>query len=530
MLHEKHLLDQFLAADKQPLPAATGALEQLQSLSSWEYFNVGLGLLSRDMELVSYNSSFCDLTGLPPETVLKSNFYGIFSMKPAAIGAVRSTLETDGSWSGKVKLGERSLRIAITSLQGSDPTLATSPLKAAFSVVLIDYTEEFRQLQLLSEAKFQAEKTDRAKSQFLSHMSHELRTPLNAILGFSQLLSMDDTLTDMQMDNVREIEGAGEYLLSLINEILDLSRIEAGRIELQENTIDFESLLNECFALVKPLAENKQIHLEYRLHDHCLLRNDHVRLKQILINLLSNAIKYNQAGGRVLVQCKATETSVMRIEILDTGNGIHNELLPYIFTPFERLGAESRHIEGTGIGLMITRRLVKLMKGDIGVISRSGAGSLFWIDLPMHIQQDGAILARGDHYSSLFDVTPVFGLGPSDSRTFRMIADLCSIRTSLTFQHDHKLEVLAGWMQQHRHGHVILHASLLPLIAAAPSLMQQLARFSLVIVNDDQVAMPASAGLTGNEPTVVTRECKFADLPMVLLDSTESCKVIRQCN
>jgi signal transduction histidine kinase len=242
MLHEKKLIEQFMMQDKHPHPASSNMLSQWQTQSSWEYFNIGLGLLSREMELCSYNSSFCNLTGLAPESVLKSNLYGILGFKQSAISVVRTMLESDGHWSGKIKLGERSLRIDITSLQASDPSIATNPHKPAFSVTLVDYTEEFRQLQLLSEAKFQAEKTDRAKSQFLSHMSHELRTPLNAILGFAQLLSMDETLTDLQTDNVNEIEGAGEYLLSLINEILDLSRIEAGRIELSDDSINLECL------------------------------------------------------------------------------------------------------------------------------------------------------------------------------------------------------------------------------------------------------------------------------------------------
>ena len=270
--------------------------------------------------------------------------------------------------------------------------------------------------------------------------------------------------------------------------------------------------------------------LEYQLQDVCMLKNDHVRLKQIIINLLSNAIKYNQQGGRVVLQCVATDTSVLRIEILDTGAGINKEHLPYIFTPFERLGADSRHIEGTGIGLMITRRLVKLMKGDIGVISRTGAGSIFWIDLPVHQQSEGSILSRSDNCSSLFNVTPIFGFGPPDSRVFKLLEDLSSIRTSLTFQHDHSCDNLALWMQHHQNGYLVLHASLLAAIDQEAELKSMLNKFTILVVNDAMGAAQLASSLTDNKPHLIGTECNYADLPMVLLANPESCRVTKQCN
>ena len=524
MLYEKNLLEQFALADRQTASTPMFSLLQMQQQSSWEYFNVGMALLSKDMELCSYNSSFCHLTNLPPESVLKNNFYGIFSLKQAAINTVNSLLEADGRWSGKLKLGDRSLRLDITRLPQSDAG------KPAYSVILIDYTEEFRQMQLLSEAKFQAEKADRAKSQFLSHMSHELRTPLNAILGFSQLLTLDETLSEMQMDNVREIESAGEYLLSLINEVLDLSRIEAGRIELHEDSIDFENLLNDCMMLVKPLAETRHVALEYRLSERCQLRNDPTRLKQILINLLSNAVKYNNNEGGVLVQCKTSDTGILRIEIIDTGNGINNELLPYIFTPFERLGAEQKHIEGTGIGLMITRRLIKLMKGDIGVISQRGAGSVFWLDLPLQFQSDGNIRSRGASCSTLFNVSPIYGFGPADSKVFRLISDLCSVRNNLTFQQDQRLELFGDWLQHQRHGHVVIHASALAKACMIENFQTLLQKFDVVVVNDTEAAAAETGKFIHKDHQIISTECKYAQLPMVHFDKTESCKVIKQCN
>jgi hypothetical protein len=211
-------------------------------------------------------------------------------------------------------------------------------------------------------------------------MSHELRTPLNAIVGFTQLLKISPGLDAVERDNVVEIEKAGAFLLELISEILDLSRVESGKLTLSEEHVDLAALAQECVQLVAPIAAQKNIRLDVHIDRDSLLLADQVRLKQILLNLLSNAIRYNRDGGDVGLHGLRAADNKLRLEIRDSGVGIAAEHLQTIFTPFNRLGAGS--IEGSGIGLLITRRLVALMQGEIGVFSLPGRGSVFWVELP----------------------------------------------------------------------------------------------------------------------------------------------------
>ena len=235
----------------------------------------------------------------------------------------------------------------------------------------------------LAFAKLEAENANRAKSQFLSSMSHELRTPMNAILGFTQLLETEK-LTEVQRESVEEISKAGYHLLNLINEVLDLSKIEAGHTDLSIEAVDLSSLLEECRALIGPLLDKFQVsvHLVKETCGINMVRADSRRLKQALLNLLSNACKYNRAGGTVQIECSAMEDSWVRISVSDTGHGIPASLLDKLFLPFNRLGAESSSIEGTGIGLVITRQLIELMGGRVGVESRLDEGTTFWVELP----------------------------------------------------------------------------------------------------------------------------------------------------
>ena len=246
-----------------------------------------------------------------------------------------------------------------------------------------DVTElKLAELALVS-AKEEAERASQAKSDFLSRMSHELRTPMNAILGFGQLLECDDGLNEEQHDSVREILHGGRHLLELINEVLDLARVESGRIDLSLEPVDLCGVLHECFSLLQPLAEARAIRLRHAGIDGALVRADRTRLKQVLINLLSNAIKYNRDGGEVGVEVDSPEQGQMRISVTDTGRGIPVARQAELFQPFNRLGAEATEVEGTGIGLTITRRLVEMMGGRIDLESRTGKGSRFWIELPL---------------------------------------------------------------------------------------------------------------------------------------------------
>ncbi|MEI6385111.1 MAG: PAS domain S-box protein [Spirochaetota bacterium] len=233
----------------------------------------------------------------------------------------------------------------------------------------------------LVESREEARRANRAKSEFLSSMSHELRTPMNSILGFGQLLEMDRGLSPNQSDFVREIMKASRHLLELINEVLDLSRIESGTTEVTIETIDCDGLVQECRKLVETIAAKRGIGISVRGRAALAMRADRLRLKQVIVNLLSNAIKYNSEMGFAEMRLSASEGWV-RLEVADRGPGIPEERMKELFEPFSRLGAENGTIEGAGIGLSISKRLVELMGGRIGALSERGAGSIFWVELP----------------------------------------------------------------------------------------------------------------------------------------------------
>jgi len=235
----------------------------------------------------------------------------------------------------------------------------------------------------LEKAKAIAEKANQAKSDFLSSMSHELRSPLNAILGFAQLMDSDTPPpSPSQKGSIDQILHAGWYLLELINEILDLAVVESGRLALSLEAVSLSDVMLECQAMIEPQAQKRGIRMTFPSFTHsCYIKADHTRVKQVLINLLSNAIKYNQAGGSVGVDCILSDPDRVRISVQDTGAGLSSENLAQLFQPFNRLGQESGGEEGTGIGLVVSKRLVELMHGQIGVTSSVGAGSVFWIEL-----------------------------------------------------------------------------------------------------------------------------------------------------
>jgi signal transduction histidine kinase/ActR/RegA family two-component response regulator len=227
-------------------------------------------------------------------------------------------------------------------------------------------------------ARRQAEEASRAKSEFLSRMSHELRTPLNAVLGFSQLLGMDE-LDERQREAVEQINKGGRHLLDLINEVLDIARIEAGRLSLSMEPVDLPAVVDEALALVQPLAVQREIRVELGAIEGTVLA-DRQRLKQILLNLLSNAVKYDRLGGTVRIEV-ARSGGRHRISVSDTGPGIDPAKVARLFTPFDRLGAEATDVEGTGVGLALSRRLAEAMAGTMGMEPAAGRGSVFWLEL-----------------------------------------------------------------------------------------------------------------------------------------------------
>ena len=233
------------------------------------------------------------------------------------------------------------------------------------------------------EAMNIAEKANNAKTNFLSSMSHELRTPLNAILGFAQLMESDSptrTLSDKK--SVGEILKAGWYLLELINEILDLALIESGKATVSRAAVSLTTVMLECKAMIESQAINSGLGLTFGRNDiPYFVKADRTRLKQILVNLLTNAIKYNKPGGAIFVECTPSPPDSIRISVRDTGQGMTPEQLAQLFQPFNRLGRERGTVEGTGIGLVVSKRLIELLGGTMGVESVVGAGSVFWIEL-----------------------------------------------------------------------------------------------------------------------------------------------------
>ena len=252
-----------------------------------------------------------------------------------------------------------------------------------FAKLTRDLTERRQVEAELTNAKAVAEKANLAKSNFLSSMSHELRTPLNAILGFGQLMESDSPLpTPAQKANIDQILQAGWYLLELINEILDLALIESGKLSISREPVSLDAIMLECQSMIEPQAQKRGIRMSFpRFDNPCFVNADPTRVKQILINLFSNAIKYNQMGGTVVVECAASIPDRIRVSVTDTGAGLAPEKLAQLFQPFNRLGQEASAEEGTGIGLVVTKRLVELMGGVIGVESEVGVGSVFWIEL-----------------------------------------------------------------------------------------------------------------------------------------------------
>jgi len=235
----------------------------------------------------------------------------------------------------------------------------------------------------LAMAMEEAKSANQAKSAFLSSMSHELRTPLNAILGFAQILTSDKLPSTLvqKKEFANHILKSGRHLLTLINEILDLAKIESGAVALSMEPVGLQEILQECESMIAPLAGQRGIRLLFPEHCTANVTADRTRLKQILLNLLSNAIKYNREGGAVVADCSPSGPGLLRISVQDTGLGLQPEQVRMLFQPFNRLGQESGAEEGTGIGLVVTKRLVELMGGTIGVTSSLGVGSMFWIEL-----------------------------------------------------------------------------------------------------------------------------------------------------
>ena len=345
---------------------------------------VGIAVVDLEQRFVKVNISLCQMLGYSSEELVGKSTLGITYpddigrdndvVTELQAGAVRSAFEKryirkDG------ELVWVNLTAAIIRNKEGQPHHYITMVK--------DVTERKRVEQDLEEAKNEADRANKAKSEFLSRMSHELRTPLNAILGFGQLLERQNP-TQVQRVRSRHIINAGRHLLGLINEVLDISRIEVGRMQLSLEPVSVADALEETLDLMRPLAAERRIQLsaEVDMDAGVYVLADRQRFKQVLINLLTNAVKYTPESGKVAVSYNSNGNDRVRINVRDTGAGISSEKLARIFTPFDRLGAETSNVEGTGLGLALSQRLMQAMHGSIGVESTLGEGSMFWVELP----------------------------------------------------------------------------------------------------------------------------------------------------
>ena len=350
----------------------------------------GIIVFNRDHCITSFNTKFLEMWQIPKDLIstndsesLLTNYILPLLKEPEKLLQIISVLANnpDAEITDKVEFKNGNIFEFYSQAQWVD----NKALGRVWS--FRDITESELYKQTLVDAKDSAEQTSRAKSDFLRSMSHELRTPMNAIMGFSQLLldNPDDPLSDLQSDNIQEISNASNMLMKLINEVLDLSQIESGKLQLSLAETSVDEVIQHCIRLISPLANMQQIQI---INNILNIENDLVlvdahRLSQVMLNIISNAVKYNHVGGSVKIETQRCTSNYLRILVEDTGCGIAEKELAVVFDPFERLRHKSSSIEGAGIGLNVAQKLVEAMQGKIGVDSVMGKGSIFWIELPL---------------------------------------------------------------------------------------------------------------------------------------------------
>ncbi|MCW9045087.1 MAG: ATP-binding protein [Alphaproteobacteria bacterium] len=367
------------------------ALAESQQLLSLHLENTPLGFIYWDANLkcTQWNKAAEDIFGFSKEEILGQ--YGVNFIIP------KESQEDAKKFYKLLTTSETSIRVVGKSITKAGNSIYCewflTPLRndkgemEGIASLAKDITAEKTLEQNLNTAKNEAEKASRSKSEFLSSMSHELRTPLNSILGFSQVMqqSEDEPLSGKQADCVSYIISSGKHLLKLIDEVLDLAKIESDKVQVTLGPLSLEKIVADCIATTQTSARDNQITIINEVSSTNTLNviADKTRFQQIILNLMSNGIKYNQKGGSLTISCTERENGQARLTLTDTGKGISEEQQSLLFIPFERLNSENSHIEGTGIGLTITRKLTHLMGGKIGFKSQVGIGSSFWVDLPL---------------------------------------------------------------------------------------------------------------------------------------------------
>lgn len=392
LMHDLQVHQVELQSQNEELRRAQLALE----LSHARYFDlydlapVGYLTVAADGLIVEANLRAATLLGIPRSALVKRplNRFIVKTNQDSYYQCRRQLLETGEAQSCDLQVLQNDgvmlwVRLNLSAVQGGSDA-------PALRVILTDISEHKRLDEALWEtnknlelAKQQADRANLAKSEFLSSMSHELRSPLNAILGFAQLLeSGTPPPTPSQRASLDQILKGGWYLLDLINDILDLASIESGHAALTMEAVALGTVLQDCQTLIEPLTTARSVQVSFpALPVTCRVQADPTRLKQVLINLLSNAIKYNRPGGTVEVSCESPAAGRLRISVRDSGLGLSALKLAQLFQPFNRLGQEMGGTKGTGIGLVVSQRLVQSMGGEMGVESREGEGSLFWFEL-----------------------------------------------------------------------------------------------------------------------------------------------------
>ena len=360
--------------------------------------------------ITDVNKQMEALTGCTRDELIGAPFKNYFTDPERAQAAIKLVLSEKNVTNYELTASARDGKKTVVSYNATTFYDRDRKLQGVFAAAR-DVTERKRfELELqetnveLESAMSAAEKANLAKSDFLSSMSHELRSPLNAILGFAQLLETTSPLpTTSQMDNIAQILQAGWHLLKLINEVLDLAVVESGKLSISTEPASLAEVMSECQAMMEPQAQQRGISMTFPQLDICpyYVNADRTRVKQVLINLLSNAIKYNREQGTVEVKCDVAGPERIRISVKDTGAGLPPEKITQLFQPFNRLGQESSAGEGTGIGLVMSKRVVELMKGVIGVESTVGVGSVFWFEFlltpapkPTDVSTESTIVAN----------------------------------------------------------------------------------------------------------------------------------------
>lgn len=336
-------------------------------------------------EITYVNNKFCEISGYPRKELIGESHRivksGDHSME--FYEDLWKTITNGKLWHGEIKNlkkggGHYWLDATIV------PFLNKKGKPFQYVAIRTDITERKESETKALKAQKEAEIANRAKSEFLSTMSHELRTPLNAILGFAQVMELNrkEPLMKKQKSYVDHIIRGGNHLLELINQLLDLTKIEAGKVSLSIEGVRLDVLCQECIFLIDKQAKNRGLNITSDIGTTQYIKADYVRFKQVLLNLLSNAVKYNHDGGTIKLACEEISDEMIRVSVTDYGPGIAEDIQGGIFEPFNRLGKDSGEIEGTGIGLTITKQLVEAMDGHIGFESELGKGSTFWVEIP----------------------------------------------------------------------------------------------------------------------------------------------------